>query len=151
MTLYSRAQVLALLLGMSASTALAEEQTVEQVPITFLTIGIGDSRDPLGLFSDEEIAEGGSDVQPSIWYATFPVDGGEVDLSILVDAWCGISECPFRHRIRDSNGDVVHVGFRPPQFGMICQGFFGETPDAITYDPINLTIQACGQTLDMKE
>ncbi|MBE0599956.1 MAG: hypothetical protein IH568_01435 [Burkholderiaceae bacterium] len=151
MTLYSTTRVLALLLGMSACAAFAEGQPVDPVPITFLTIESGERSDPLGLFSEEEISEGGSDVQPSIWYATFPVDGGEVDLSILVDAWCGMSECPFRHRIRDSKGDVVHVGFRPPQFGMICQGFFGETPDAITYDPIHLTIQACGQTLDLKE
>ena len=151
MTLYSTARVLALLFGMSASASWSEEQAVEVVPITFLNIGDGGSSDPLGLFSDEEIAEGGSDVQPSIWYATYPVDGGEVDLSILVDAWCGMRDCPFRHRIRNTKGDVVHVGFRPPQFGMICQGFSGETPGAITYDPINLTIQACGLTIDLKE
>ena len=151
MTLYSTARILALLLGMSVSASWADGQAHELVPITFLNIGDGGASDPLGLFSDKEIAEGGSEVQPSIWYATFPVDGGVVDLSILVDAWCGMSECPFRHRIRDSKGAVVHVGFRPPQFGMICQGFVEETPGAITYDPINLTIKACGQTLDLKE
>lgn len=35
------------------------------------------------------MAEGGSDVQPSVWYARFPVRGGEVTLAVLVDAWCG--------------------------------------------------------------
>lgn len=91
----------------SASSALH----AENVPITFEMSEIGTLSDPTGLFSDEEVEQGGSVVQPSIWFSTFPVDGGEVTLSILVDRWCGLSEWssrkatqvhpvrPCRHRI----------------------------------------------------
>lgn len=71
--------------------ALATAEPLLLVP--FQTTKTGQMRDPTGLWSPAEVAEGGSDVQPSVWYARFSVRGGEVMLAILVDVWCGMSEC----------------------------------------------------------
>lgn len=119
--------------------AFAEDQ-----PITFEFTDVGDPVDPTGLFTDEELAEGGSDVQPSISYATFRVDGGRVDLAILADKWCGTQECPYRFRLTTDSGMVLN-SFSGDAYGMVCQGM-----DSMTFDPIDLTITACGFEIDLK-
>lgn len=116
-----------------------------QEPITFEFSAAGATTDPTGLFTDEEVNEGGSNVQPPIWYSTFPVDGGVVTLAILVDRWCGARECPFRFRLEVDGSSMVlrsHVG---RNYGMICQN-----TDAMTVDPIDLTLTACGTVIDLK-
>ena len=91
------------LLPLAPMAALAEER-----PVEFQSTEIGATSDPTGLFTPQEVEEGGSDVQPSIRYAVFPVDGGEVTLSVLVGEWCGMSECPFRFRlVADDGSDVA--------------------------------------------
>lgn len=119
--------------------AFAEDQ-----PISFQFTDVGDPVDPTGLFTDEELVEGGSDVQPSIWYATFPVDGGEVDFAILVDKWCGAHECPYRFRLTTDSGMTLHSS-SGDAYGMVCQD-----TDSMTVDPIDLTITACGSVIDLK-
>lgn len=113
-------------------------------PITFTASELGITTDPTGLFSDEELAEGGSVVQPSIWASTFPIDGGSVTMAVMIDRWCGAQECPFRFRLEVDNGPVLlsHVG---RNFGMVCQD-----KDAMTVDPIELTVTACGVVIDLK-
>ena len=116
-----------------------------QEPITFQGVMIGAAIDPTGLFSDAELEEGGSTVQPPIWHSTFPVDGGEVTLAILVDRWCGLSECPFRFVIQADNGMRLH-SHNPPAHGMMCQD-----RSSITVDPIKLVLTACGTEIDLKQ
>ena len=128
--------LLAVALACGPAVALADS-----LPIRFTEAELGATTDPTGLWRPAEIAEGGSLVQPSIWFATFPVDGGEVTLSILTDRWCGMSECPYRLRLvvparrLDLRGE-----------GMACQA-----RELFTYDPVELTITACAQTIDLKE
>lgn len=118
--------------------------SAEKQPISFEFTEVGATVDPTGLFSEDEITEGGSDVQPSIWYSTFPVDGGEVTLAILADKWCSAHECPFRFRLTTDSGMVL-LSEVSPAYGMICQD-----TDAMTVDPIDLTVQACGNVIDLK-
>jgi hypothetical protein len=126
-------------LALAASAALAES-----APIAFESTPTGVMVDPTGLWSDAEVAEGGSDVQPSVHYATFAVDGGEVTLSILVDTWCSLSECPYRFRLTTGSGLTLH-SHAPPDYGMICQD-----TESMTYDPVELTMTACTATIDFK-
>ncbi|MDA7966220.1 hypothetical protein [Ruegeria sp.] len=114
-------------------------------PITFSKIEIGAPTDPTGLFTDEEVSEGGSVVQPSIWYSVFPVDGGKVTLAVLVDRWCGLSECPFRFRIETDDGMELRSHFGRAH-GMICQD-----RSSMTVDPIELVLTACGNEIDLKQ
>ena len=115
------------------------------IPLTFETTEIGELTDPTGLFTDEEVQQGGSVVQPSIWHATFPVDGGEVTLSVLVDRWCGLSECPFRFIVRAENGMELR-SHNPPAHGMVCQD-----RSSMTVDPVELILTACGNEIDLKQ
>ena len=59
--------------------------SADQVPMEFAFSAVGAETDPTGLFTREEVAEGGSQVQSSVWYSTTPVDGGRMTLAILVD------------------------------------------------------------------
>lgn len=129
----------------ASSPAFAQDQRV-----VFEHTEVGAASDPTGLFSDEEVAEGGSASMPSVWYSTFPVDGGEVTISVLSNAWCGMSDCPFRYRIKSADGNLALRGYEPPNYGSICQSFLDGGSDAITYDPMALTIDACGSSLDLK-
>lgn len=110
----------------------------EPLPLVpFQTTETGQMRDPTGLWTPAEVAEGGSDVQPSVWYARFPVRGGEVTLAALVDAWCGMSECPVRFRVETANGRVVQ-NFETVDYDMVCQAF-----ESFTYDPEARVFHAC--------
>lgn len=113
-------------------------------PIEFEFAATGATSDPTELFTDEEVDEGGSNVQPAIWHTTFPVDGGTVTMAILVDRWCGTQECPYRFRIEADNGLILrsHLG---ESYGMICQDV-----DSMTMNPIELLVRACGATIDLK-
>ncbi len=124
--------VLAACLGLPAA-AIADP--LPSVP--FQTTETGQMRDPTGLWTPAEVAEGGSDVQPSVWYARFPVRGGEVTLAVLVDAWCGLSECPVRFRVETADGQVVQ-SFETVDYDMVCQDFEG-----FTYDPEARVLHAC--------
>lgn len=125
--------VLAVCLSLPATTI------AEPLPLApFQTTETGHMRDPTGLWSPAEVAEGGSDVQPSVWYARFPVRGGEVTLAVLVDAWCGLSECPVRFRVEKGDGRVVQ-NFGTVDYDMVCQDFEG-----FTYDPEAQVLHACG-------
>ena len=117
-----------------------------QEPITFEFANTGATEDPTGLFSAEELEQGGSTVQPPIWYSTFPVDGGEVTLAILVDRWCGAQECPYRFRLEVADGSMTLHSHLGQNYGMICQN-----TDSISVDPIELTVTACGALIDLKE
>ena len=119
--------------------------SAEEVPPIFESTETGALTDPTGLFTDEEVEQGGSVVQPSIWYSTFPVDGGEVTLAILVDRWCGLSECPYRFRIEAEGGMELHSHF-PPAHGMICQD-----RSSMTVDPVELVLTACGNQINLKQ
>lgn len=134
----------------AASLGLVPAAAQEAVPVVFEVSEAGAASDPTGLFSDEEVKEGGTPSMPSVWYSTFPVDGGEVTLSVLANAWCGMADCPFRFRIRSTDGSFSLQGFEPPNYGMICQAFMEGESSAITYDPIALTIDACGTVIDLK-
>ncbi|KGJ11377.1 hypothetical protein IT40_07350 [Paracoccus versutus] len=105
--------------------------------VPFQTTETGQMRDPTGLWTPAEVAEGGSDVQPSVWYARFPVRGGEVTLAVLVDAWCGMSECPVRFRIETADGRAVQ-NFGTVDYDMVCQDF-----ESFTYDPEARALHAC--------
>lgn len=105
--------------------------------VPFQTTETGQMRDPTGLWSPAEVAEGGSDVQPSVWYAHFPVRGGAVMLAVLVDAWCGMSECPVRFRVEATDGRVVQ-NFETVDYDMVCQAF-----ESFTYDPEARVLHAC--------
>lgn len=115
--------------------------SAEARPIQFTPVELGATTDPTGLWTSAEIAEGGSVVQPSIWYATFPVDGGEVSISVLLDHWCGMAECPYRVRLT-----APAAGLDLRGEGMACQA-----RDTFTFDPVALTISACAQTIDLKK
>jgi len=125
----------------AASCCLPAMASAEARPIQFTPVELGATTDPTGLWTPAEIAEGGSVVQPSIWYATFPVDGGEVTISALLDHWCSMSECPYRIRLT-----APAVGLDLRGEGMACQA-----RDTFTYDPVALTITACAQTIDLKK
>lgn len=132
------------IMAMAAGALVPAIASAEQVPVRFQSIAVGHSADPTGLFTPEEVAEGGSDVQPSIRYAVFPVDGGEVSLSVLVGEWCGMSECPYRFRLVADNGMSLQSD-QPPDYGTICQD-----SEAVTVDPVALTVTACGAVIDLK-
>ncbi|WP_299501360.1 hypothetical protein [uncultured Roseobacter sp.] len=117
----------------------------EDVQLTFEVTEVGALTDPTGLFTEEEVEQGGSVVQPSVWYSTFPVDGGEITLSILVDRWCGLSECPFRFRIETEDGTEMRSHFGRAH-GMICQD-----RSSMTVDTIELVLTACGNEIDLKQ
>lgn len=119
----------------------SEAALAEQLPIYFNPVEINATADPTELWTPSEILEGGSVVQPSIWHSTFPVDGGEVTISVLVDHWCSMTECPYRIRL---TAPALGVELRGE--GMACQA-----RDIFTYDPIDLTVTACAQTIDLKE
>ncbi|WP_143413039.1 hypothetical protein [Haematobacter missouriensis] len=132
----SRLPLIMVVIWFSAEAALAE-----QLPIYFNHVEINETADPTELWTPSEILEGGSVVQPSIWHSTFPVDGGEVTMSVLVDHWCSMTECPYRIRL---TAPALGVELRGE--GMACQA-----RDIFTYDPIDLTVTACAQTIDLKE
>jgi hypothetical protein len=111
--------------------------------ISFQSTETGVITDPTGLWSAAELAEGGSDVQPSVWHATFPIRGGEVTLAILVDAWCGMAECPFRYRIAADDGRVV-ASHPPGDFGMICQ-----SREDMWVAPETGILHACAARIDL--
>lgn len=138
--IYPRATAIACVIASLCVPAMAEE-----MPITFEMAEIGALTDPTGLFTDDEVEQGGSVVQPSIWYSTFPVDGGEVTLSILVDRWCGLSECPYRFRLETEDGTELRSHFGRAH-GMICQD-----RSSMTVDPIELVLTACGNEIDLKQ
>lgn len=117
----------------------------DEMALTFETTEIGELTDPTGLFTDEEVELGGSVVQPSIWHTTFSVDGGEVTFAILVDRWCGLSECPFRFIVRAENGMELRSHI-PPAHGMICQD-----RSSMFVDPVELVMTACGNEIDLKK
>lgn len=135
-----RSALIAAIIGLMPGLAFGEQE-----PIAFEYADVGIETDPTGLFTDEELAEGGSDVQSPIWYSTFEVDGGEVTMAILVDRWCGISECPVRFRLVADNGLKLQ-SHSPPAFDMICQD-----TDAMTVDPIELVVTACAAEFDLKK
>ena len=132
--------VSAAMFALTAGALLADE-----TPLSFEMTEIGALTDPTGLFTDEEVEQGGSVVQPSIWHSTFPVDGGEVTLSVLVDRWCGLSECPFRFIITADNGMELR-SHNPPAHGMICQD-----RSSMTVDTVELVVTACGNQIDLKQ
>ena len=115
--------------------------SAEALPVRFTPVELGATTDPTGLWTPEEIAEGGSVVRPSIWHSTFPVDGGEVTISILLDHWCSMAECPYRVRLM-----APAAGLDLRGEGMVCQA-----RDTFTIDPVALTISACAQTIDLKK
>lgn len=129
----------------AALVAAAGVLQADTAPLTFDSTEIGSMTDPTGLFTDEEVKQGGSVVQPSIWYSTFPVDGAEITLSILIDRWCGLSECPFRFRIETDDGMELRSHFGRAH-GMICQD-----RSSMTVDPIELVLTACGNEIDLKQ
>lgn len=63
--------------------------------------------------------------------------GGEVTLAVLVDAWCGMSECPVRFRVETDDGRVVQ-NFGTIDYDMVCQAF-----ESFTYDPEARALHAC--------
>lgn len=123
--------------------------TAETLHFRFNEAEIGADSDPTGLFSNDEVAEGGASGSatplPSILYTTFPVDGGEVTLSILQNGWCSASECPYRFRLTTDTGMVLlsHYG---DAYGMICQA-----PELMSYDREALILTACGSEIDLKD
>lgn len=125
----------------AASCCFPAMASAEAVPIQFTSVELGATVDPTGLWTPQEVAEGGSVVQPSIWHSTFPVEGGEVTISVLVDHWCGMAECPYRVRLT-----APAAGLDLRGEGMACQA-----RDTFTYDPVALTISACAQTIDLKK
>jgi len=123
----------------AALLALPTAALADDIPITWEAVEMDTRIDPTGLWTRHEIREGGSVVQPSIHYSTFPVDGGEVTISVLVDHWCGMSECPYRVRLV-----APALGLDLLGEGMACQA-----RDTFTYDPVALTITACAQVIDL--
>ena len=113
----------------------------DAMPIQFTAVDLGATTDPTGLWTPQEITDGGSVVQPSVWHSTFPVDGGEVTISVLLDHWCSMAECPYRVRL-----SAPAAGLDLRGEGMACQA-----RDTFTYDPLALTISACGQIIDLKK
>ena len=131
--------------GLSAFLfVVASSAWAEQMPIQFEEAPIGAMSDPTGLWTDDEVAESRVPSLPPIAHSTFPVDGGEATLAILQGAWCGTADCPYRFRLTTDGGAVLHshaVG----DYGMTCQ-----STDFFTVDPIDLTVRACDQTIDLK-
>ena len=121
----------------------------EKLPVVFSEAEIGALSDPTGLFSDEEVAEGGAAGSvtpvPSILYAILPVDGGTVTLAILENAWCGLSECPYRFRLETDSGMTL-LSHHGREAGMICQA-----RELMSYDPVTLTMTACNAVIDFKD
>ena len=128
----------ALVLGM-ALPARAEPL----LPVPFQMTEAGQMRDPTGLWSPAEVAEGGSDVQPSVWFATFPVQGGAVTLAVLVDAWCGMADCPMRFRLVGDDGRELR-NFNTVEYDMVCQ-----SPELFFYDPETGVLHPCGTPLSL--
>lgn len=133
------------LIGAALLASTAGVLLADSAPISFEMTEIGALTDPTGLFTGEEVEQGGSIVQPSIWYSTFPVDGGAITLSILVDRWCGLSECPFRFRIETEDSTEMRSHFGRAH-GMICQD-----RSSMTVDPVELVLTACGVEIDLKQ
>lgn len=113
------------------------------LPVPFQMTETGQMRDPTGLWSPSEVAEGGSDVQPSVWFATFPVQGGTVALAVLVDAWCGIADCPMRFRLVDDDGPDLR-NFTTVEYDMVCQA-----PELFFYDPEARLLHHCDAPLSL--
>lgn len=111
--------------------------------IKFQYSDIGATTDPTGLLTDQELAEGGSTVQPPIWYSTFDVNEGTVTLAILVDAWCSVSECPFRLRLETADG-VARSSHDENGYGMICQD-----TESMTVNRTEMTIHACTDKINL--
>lgn len=133
--------------GMVVSAVLAlvaSSARAEQVPIQFEEAPMEATSDPTGLWTDEELAESRVAALPPVAYATFPVDGGEATLAILQGAWCGAADCPYRFRLETDGGAVLH-SHGAGDYGMTCQ-----STDFFSVDPIDLVVQACGQTIDLK-
>lgn len=112
--------------------------------VEFTATEIGALEDPTGLWSAEEIAEGGSQVQSSIHYFDVGIEGGRVVGSTLWDAWCGAWECPFRFRVETNVGDVYHSD-RDGDYHMACSSL-----EMFELDAQNLVLWACGQSIDLK-
>lgn len=112
-------------------------------PVPFQMTAAGQMRDPTGLWSPAEVAEGGSDVQPSVWFASFPVQGGTVTLAVLVDAWCGMADCPMRFRLVGDDGRELR-NFNTVEYDMACQ-----SPELFFYDPETRVLHHCGTSLSL--
>lgn len=137
------------IIAASALVGLSSVAMAETLPVELEDAEVGAASDPTGLFSDDEVAEGGAAGSatpvPSIRYASFPVDGGEVTLAILQNAWCGMSECPYRFRL-ETDGGMSLLSHHGPAYGMICQ-----SDEDMSYDPVALTLTACGSEIDLKD
>ena len=113
------------------------------LPVPFQMTEGGQMRDPTGLWSPVEVAEGGSDVQPSVWFATFPVQDATVTLAVLVDAWCGMADCPMRFRLVGDDGRELR-NFTTVEYDMVCQA-----PELFFYDPEAHVLHHCGSPLSL--
>ncbi|MFN3314821.1 MAG: hypothetical protein ACK46Q_15345 [Hyphomonas sp.] len=130
--------------GLAASVALSLPLAAGPLlPVPFEVTDIGQMRDPTGLWSPAEVAEGGSDVQSSIRHAKFAVQGGTVTFSVLVGSWCGMTECPVRFRVT-TDGDRAAQNFETTEYDMICQDFEG-----FTYDPEARLLHACAARIQL--
>lgn len=130
--------------AMAAVLSLPQEVQAEMRPLAFVASEMGATTDPTGLWTDAEIVEGGSDVQPPISYASIPVDGGTLTIARLVDRWCGTQDCPYRFRLETSDGRA-YLSHGSGDYGMACgsdQGY--------AVDPVELVMTACGQEIDLK-
>lgn len=132
------------LLGLVANACLTLPLAADPLPpVPFRMTEPGQMRDPTGLWSPAEVAEGGSDVQPSIRHAAFPVRGGTVTMAVLVGAWCGIADCPMRFRAETDDGRLTK-SFDGTEYGMVCQNF-----EDFTYDPEAGMLYACTARIDL--
>ena len=116
----------------------------EQVPIHFEEAPMDATSDPTGLWTDDEVAESRVPTLSPLVYSTFRVDGGEATLAILQGAWCGTADCPYRFRLTTDGGEVLR-SHAAGDYGMTCQ-----STDFFSVDPIDLTVRACDQTIDLK-
>ncbi len=132
----------AMFLALMSAKSFAGEESY--LAVEFSAIAVGAIEDPTGLWSPEEIKEGGSQVQSSIHYFDVGVEGGRVVGATLWDAWCGAWECPFRFYVETDAGDVYQSD-RDGDYHMVCSAL-----DMFELDAEELVLWACGQLIDLK-
>lgn len=130
-------------LPVSTST-MAQQATLIQIPWGERLEGL--ATDPLGIWSDDELAE--SQVYTRQWIINGEVEtaGGKLTVSMLVGDLCSLKECPLRvvREVGDDLQPVLPLEQGAFQFEMVCQ-----TIDQIFIAADGSAMRACGADIPL--
>lgn len=133
---------LLLVSALSAAPTHAAAQEAAMVPVPFGERMEGLLSDPLGIWSEDELAESQQYTRQWMINGAINIGGREVIVSMLFGDLCSLKECPLRVLIKSKDDDLVQVLPATKgefKFQMVCQ-----SPDQIMISADGSSLQACG-------